>query len=146
MREDLRHAFRSLIQAPTFTIVAIVVLTLGIGATTAIFSVVDAVVLRGLPFDQHDRLAVVLEYETKRADTFASGSTTMQTFLDWREQQRSFEKLAVVSFAQTFRLKSETGEPLDARFVRVSHDFFDVLRVRPAAGRTFTPEEESHGR
>ena len=67
MLDDLRTALRALRASPTFTVVALVVLALGIGAGTAIFSVVDAVVLRGLPFDEHDRLAVVLEHDTTRA-------------------------------------------------------------------------------
>src|SRR5688572_26825150 len=108
MRDDVKAAIRSLRQSPTFTIVALAVLTLGIGAGTAIFSVVDAVVLRGLPFDEHDRLAVVLEQDTKRPVTFGSGTTTMQTFLDWREQQQSFERLAVAG-GTSFRLKTQTG-------------------------------------
>ena len=88
MREDFVNAVRSLRSSPTFTAVAMVVLALGIGAGTAVFSVVDAVVLRGLPFDEHDRLAVVLEYDPKRATTFGGGSTTTQSYLDWREQQQ----------------------------------------------------------
>ena len=73
MREDLKHAIRSLRNSPTFTVVALGVLTLAIGAGTAIFSVVDAVVLRGLPFDEHDRLVAVLDHDTRRATTFGSG-------------------------------------------------------------------------
>jgi hypothetical protein len=89
MLDDLRNAIRSLRTSPTFSVVALVVLTLGIGASTAVFSVVDAVVLRGLPFDQHDRLAVVLEHDTRRPTTFGGGTTTSQTYLDWRVGDRS---------------------------------------------------------
>ena len=70
MRDDLKAAVRSLRKSPTFTTVALVVLALGIGAGTAIFSIVDAVVLRALPFDEHDHLAAVLEHDTKRPTTF----------------------------------------------------------------------------
>ncbi len=80
MRDDLKTAFRSLRQSRTFTAVALIVLALGIGAGTAIFSVVDAVVLRGLPFDEHDRLAVVLEYDTQHPTTFGGGATTPQMY------------------------------------------------------------------
>ncbi len=74
MIDDFRAALRSLRNSPTFTLVALTVLALGIGAGTAIFSVVDAVVLRGLPFDEHDRLAVVLEHDTRRPITFGGGT------------------------------------------------------------------------
>jgi hypothetical protein len=96
MREDLRSAVRSLRQSPTFTIVALTVIALGIGASTAIFSVVDAVILKGLPFDEHDRLVAVLEHDFKRPTTFGGGSTTPQTFLSWRELQQSFTALTAV--------------------------------------------------
>lgn len=76
MREDLETAIRSLCQSPTFTVVALVVLAQGIGAGAAILSVVDAVVLRALPFDEHDRLAVVLERDPTRTALFGSGTTT----------------------------------------------------------------------
>jgi hypothetical protein len=76
MFDDLRTALRSLRASPTFTTVALTVLALGIGAGTAIFSVVDAVVLRGLPFDEHDRLVAVLEHDTRRPETFGAGRTT----------------------------------------------------------------------
>ena len=132
MRDDLKAAFRSLRKSPTFTAVALTVLALGIGAGTAIFSVVDAVVLRALPFDEHDRLAVVLEHDTTKATTFGGGSTTPQTYLDWRRMQESFDGLAYVSnFA--FRLKNESGEPADARGYRVTWEFFPMLRVAAAA-------------
>ena len=79
MTDDLKAALRSLRQSPTFTAVALTVLALGIGSGTAVFSVVDAVVLRALPFDEHDRLAVVLEHDPTGKSVFGSGHTTSQT-------------------------------------------------------------------
>ena len=141
MRDDLKAAFRSLKKSPTFTAVALVVLALGIGASTAIFSVVDAVVLRGLPFDQHDRLAVVMEHDTKRDTTFGGGATTPQMYLDWRRDQKPFDALAAVG-GWSFRLRNERGEPVDARAQRVSWEFFPTLRVAPILGRSFAAEDE----
>jgi putative ABC transport system permease protein len=145
MKEDIKSAVRSLRSSPTFTAVALAVLALGIGAGTAIFSVVDAVVLRGLPFDEHDRLAVVQEFDTTRTDTFGGGSTTPQMYLDWRRLQESFEGLAAVG-GGSFRLQNETGEPATARGYRVSWEFFPALRVAPILGRSFTPDDEIEGR
>src|SRR5688572_17334561 len=144
MREDLKYAVRSLRHSPTFTLVAVAVLTLAIGAGTAIFSVVDAVVLRGLPFDQHDRLVAVLEHDTKRAATFGSGSTTTQMFTDWRAQQESFETITAVG-TTTFQYKNDAGEPADARGLRVTWEFFQVIRVAPTIGRAFTARDEISG-
>jgi predicted permease len=145
MRDDLKTALRSLRQSPTFTAVALVVLALGIGAGTAIFSVVDAVVLRGLPFDEHDRLAVVLEYDTTRPTTFGDGATTPQMYLDWRAHQEAFEGLAAVG-GYAFRLRNESGEPADARGQVVTWEFFPALRVAPVLGRSFTADDEIRGR
>src|SRR5918995_1779101 len=145
MREDLKYAVRSLRSSPTFTVVALAVLTLAIGAGTAIFSVVDAVVLRGLPFDEHDRLVAVLEHDTRRPTTFGGGSTTAQTFLDWRRMQESFEAIAGVGNT-TFRMQNERGEPADARGQRVTHEFFQVVREAPLLGRPFTADDEIDGR
>jgi putative ABC transport system permease protein len=144
MREDFRTAVRSLLKSPTFAAVALVVLALGIGAGTAIFSVVDAVVLRGLPFDEHDRLAVVLEHETRRPTTFGSGSTTTQNYLDWRAQQQAFDGLSAVATTM-FRLKNESGEPADARGLRVTSEFLPVMRSAPLLGRGFTAADEIQG-
>jgi putative ABC transport system permease protein len=145
MREDLNNAVRSLRKSPTFTAVALIVLALGIGAGTAIFSVVDAVVLRGLPFDEHDRLAAVLEHDTRRPTTFGGGSTTTQNYLDWRAGQQSFDGLTAVS-NYSFRLRNETGEPADARALRMTHEFFPVMRVAPLLGRAFAADDEVEGR
>ena len=145
MREDFKAALRSLRQSPTFTAVALTVLALGIGSGTAVFSVVDAVVLRALPFDEHDRLAVVLEHDPTGKSVFGSGHTTAQTYHDWRRMQESFDGLAAVSNS-SFRLKNENGEPADARGVNVTWEFFPMLRVTPLLGRNFTAEDEVDGR
>lgn len=136
---DVRHAARSLRKTPSFSLIAIGVLALGIGAATAIFSVVDAVVLRGLPFPDHERLAVVLEYGP---NTSSEGQvTTMQTFLDWRREQQSFESLSAVARTNLTTM-NERGEPLQLVGQRVTHEFFRTLGVAPLIGRSFTPEEE----
>ena len=145
MRDDLRAAFRSLRKSPTFTAVALTVLALGIGAGTAIFSVVDAVLLRALPFDEHDRLVVVLEHDPKRPVTFGGGTTTTQMFTDWRRMQDSFDGVAYVS-SMTYWLRTGAGEPADARAQRVTWEFFPLLRVQPLLGRVFTADDEIEGR
>src|SRR5919107_3528952 len=113
MRDDLKAAFRSLTSSWTFTVVALTVLALGIGAGTAIFSVVDAVVLRGLPFDEHDRLGVMMATDTGKKVTFAESTMTPQTYLEWRQMQQPFQAIAAVA-GTTFWLKTEAGEPADA--------------------------------
>src|SRR6188474_1284649 len=122
MRDDLKAAFRSLRKSPTFTTVALAVLALGIGAGTAIFSVVDAVVLRGLPFDEHDRLGVMMEKDTRHKVTFGEGNITAQTYLDWRQLQQPFAGLAAIG-GTSYRLKTEGAEPADARAQRVTPEF-----------------------
>ena len=124
--------------------VALTVLALGIGSATAIFSVVDAVVLRGLPFDEYDRLGVIVEKDTKRATTFGEGYATPQTFLDWRRLQQPFQAITAVA-GTSFRLKTEGGEPADARGQRVTAEFFPVLRAAPYLGRAFTSSDEVEG-
>ena len=144
MLDDVKTAYRSLRSSPAFTLVALIVLALGIGSGTSIFSVVDAVVLRGLPFDEHDRLGVIYEKDTKHATTFGEGFITPQTYLDWRQLQQPFQALTAVAATQ-FNLKTEGGEPADARAHRVTWEFFPVLRVTPALGRIFNASDEVEG-
>jgi putative ABC transport system permease protein len=141
MHEDLKTAVRSLLHAPTFTGVALVVLALGIGATTAIFSVVDAVILKSLPFDEHDRLVAVRELDTRHPTTFGNGDTTTQTYLDWRQHQTVFEALTAVAPGR-YPLRTETGEPTAAEAEGVTWEFFSVLRVTPILGRAFSASDE----
>ena len=151
MRDDLKAAFRSLNSSRAFTAVALIVLTLGIGATTAIFSVVDAVVLRALPFDEHDRLVAVGERRPAgpiadpNRDPLQLSSAAPQNYLDWVAQQQVFESMAAIA-GGAITLQEPGGEPEELRSQRVTAGFFDVLRVRPAIGRVFTSEAEVDGR
>jgi putative ABC transport system permease protein len=147
---DLRHAIRELRGAPTFSIVAVLVLTLGIGATTAIFSVVDAVLLKALPFDQHSRLVAVGERRPSsrfgpNRDPGALAAVAPQNYTDWVSQQQVFDSIAAVAFG-AFVFRQAGAEPEELRALRVTAGFFDVLRIRPALGRAFTGENEADGR
>ena len=150
MRDDLKAAFRSLKSSKTFTAVALIVLALGIGASTAIFSVVDAVVLRGLPFDEHDRLVAVGERRPPGTnpdptrDPASVSSAAPQNYLDWAAQQQVFESMAAIA-GGSFTLREPGAEPEDLRAQRVTAGFFNVLRVNPALGRPFTTENETDG-
>ena len=145
MRDDLKTAIRSLLASKIFTGMVLVVLALGIGAGTAIFSVVDAVVLRGLPFDEHDRLVAVGERWSARpgranTDPDALSNASPQNYLDWVARQQVFDSIAAVANT-SFTLRDRGDEPEELIAQRVSPAFFDVLRVRAAYGRLFTSED-----
>jgi predicted permease len=142
---DIRLAIRSLASAPSFTLIALLVLTLGIGATTAIFSVVDAVILRRLPFDQSDRLVAIGEKSATRAfPPGYVGSTTAPTFYDWRDRQQSFQSFAASVTSGNFVTRDD-GRPERLAAMRVTAAFFDVLRVHPVLGQIFTDANERAG-
>ena len=152
MRDDLRTAFRSLRSSRGVALAALIVLTLGIGATTAIFSVVDAVVLRGLPFDEHDRLVAVGERRAPSGrtginarDPDALGYVAPQNYTDWAARQQVFESIAAIG-SGWLTLREPGVEPVSLVPQRVTAQFFDVLRVQPAIGRAFTAEAEVSGR
>jgi putative ABC transport system permease protein len=143
---DACHAVRSLRRTPAFTSVALVVLTLSIGATTAIFSVVDGVILRGLPFPESDRLVAVGELNVKDSAPPPLRLTTPQTFLDWRDQQDVFTDLAAVAYAEISLKRERNALPENLRAQRITADFLSVLRARPVLGRPFSREDEVEGR
>jgi predicted permease len=143
---DARHAARSLRATPAFTAVALVVLTLSIGATTAIFSVVDAVILRGLPFDESDRLVAVGELNLKDRSTSSLNLAAPQNFLDWRDQQDVFAGLAAVAYGQISLKREGDAPPENLRAQHVTADFFSVLRTAPLLGRAFSIDNEREGR
>ncbi|MGH9349751.1 MAG: ADOP family duplicated permease [Vicinamibacterales bacterium] len=138
-RDDVRFAVRQLSKAPGFALVAVLTLTLGIGATTAIFSVVHAVVLRPLPFPEPDRVMVVGEDWQGRPSSASVGN-----FVDWRTHAQSFAALGAM---QTFSFNLSDGDTPE-RVVggRVTPTWFDVARIAPLHGRVFTPEEDVPGR
>ena len=137
--QDLRYGFRMLLKNPGFTVVTILALALGIGANTAIFSVVNAVLLRPLPFPTAERLVFISEWSQQVQNM----SVSYPNFVDWRDQNRVFEQLA--AFRGAGLILTGMGEPerLDGR--EVSSTFFSVLGTNPAMGRNFTASEDQPG-
>lgn len=136
---DIRYSLRMLARSPGFTAVAMITLALGIGATTAIFSVVNGVLLSPLPFPNPSRIAILQE----RSSTFPTMSVSYPNFLDWQRQQRSFSALAIYRGA-SFNLAERSGaEVVSARMV--SAGFFSTLGVSPLMGRAFTGQDDHLG-
>jgi putative ABC transport system permease protein len=141
--QDLRYAARMLRKNPGFTLVAVVTLALGIGANTAIFSVVHAVLLKALPYPQADRLVMV--YEDVRLPTYQNkkNEPSPGNFSDWNAQNDVFESMAAYR-NRSFNLTGE-GEPARVEGELVTSEFFNTLQVSPALGRAFAPEEDRPG-
>jgi predicted permease len=136
--QDLRYAFRMLAKNPGFTAIAVVTLALGIGANTALFSVVNGVLLNPLPFHEPDRLVAVYSKTTEGQD-----SISYPNFLDWEHDNRSFSALAAFR-PYDFNLTG-LGEPERVKSNMVSYSFFSVLGVKPVQGRVFTEQEDQLG-
>jgi putative ABC transport system permease protein len=141
MLTDLRYAFRQLIKSPGFTAVTILTLALGIGACTAIFSVVNAVLLRPLDYPEPARLVVIRE--TQLPD-FPEFSVSPPNYLDWEKQTKSYENLAAYSGSR-INLTGD-GEPQQLIGVKATAHYFDVYGIKPVLGRTFLPEEDAPGK
>ncbi len=139
--QDLRYGARLLRRSPAFTIVAMLTLALGVGANTAIFTVVNAVLLRPLPFPAPDRLVRLWESTPKGSDR---NVVDPYNFLVWRERTRSFQHMAAI--VQTTSNITGEGEPSAVHALIVTPAFFSVLQVDPFMGRAFLPEEETPGR
>jgi putative ABC transport system permease protein len=138
--KDIRYGIRSLVRNPAFTAIAIITLSLGIGANTAIFSVVNAVLLRPLPFADAER--IVWLWDTIPHLGYAP--TSLPEFLDWKEQNRSFEQLAAFQSGNVFL---DTGDGTeDVPVGVVTPQMFSLFGVHPILGRTFTDEETLPGR
>ncbi len=136
--QDLRYAIRMLIKRPGFTAVAVIALALGIGANTAIFSVVNGVLLRSVPYKNPERI-VAVESMNPQGGKGIFGAVSPADFWDWKERSRTFENLAVYS-GDGYNLPSEDRAESIA-VSRVSVNFFDVFGVEPLMGRFFTEEE-----
>jgi putative ABC transport system permease protein len=139
--QDLRYAFRSLFRQPAFAITAVVTLALGIGATTAIFSVVNAVVLRPLPYPEPDRIVAVANFWTRTS--LRSTTVSAPDFHDWRAQNRSFGSLAYYTGGETS--VNVNGVADYATVFRVTPEYFDALGVRASVGRRLSAEEQRPG-
>jgi putative ABC transport system permease protein len=137
--QDVRYGARMLIKNPGVTVIVIIALALGIGANTAIFSVVNAVLIRPLPYDESERLVFLNE----KSPVLDEMSISYPNFLDWREHNQTFEKMGVYNRA-SYNL---TGAGEAERIVtgQVSADLFSVLRVNPLLGRVFTNDEDKPG-
>ena len=137
--EDVRYGIRSLLKRPGFTSIAVLSLALGIGACTAIFSVVDGVLLRSLPYPDAQRLVQLREVTA----TDGRISFAEPNFLDVRERSRTLE--AVAEYSGWLQTVTGGNEPVRVITSRVSADFFRVLGTQPFLGRTFRSEESKPG-
>src|SRR5262245_22954090 len=134
--QDVRYTVRALIKQPGFTLVTLITLALGIGANTAIFGIVNGVLLRPLPYHEPDRVVVLWSHWINWSKTWVSEPE----LADYRRQARSLEHVAGFS-TDSFNLTG-SGDPLRVRAARVQADAFAALGVRPIAGRVFTADED----
>jgi putative ABC transport system permease protein len=141
MRQDIGYAFRGLLRRPIFTFIAVLTLALGIGANAAIFSVVNGVLLRPLPYPSPDRLMMLWTYNPRQG--FDKDVGTYPNFDDWRRENKSFERLAAYT-GGSFTLTG-AGEPAQIRGAIVTPGFFETLGTGPALGRVFGERESAAG-
>ena len=139
MLNDLRHGARLLLRSPGFAAIAIAALAIGIGANTAIFSVVNTLLIERLPYGDPDRLAVVWEHNVPRDRK--DNVVAPANFIHWREMNQVFEDIAAVGMTFNVTLTGR-GEPVELPFQYVTAGFFPVVGVQPAMGRTFTQDED----
>ncbi|HKC86381.1 MAG TPA: ABC transporter permease, partial [Blastocatellia bacterium] len=137
--QDLRYGARMLMKNPGFSLIAALTLTLGIGANTAIFSVINGVLLNPLPYAEPGRLVAVWEvrHDGRR------GAVSYPNFADWRAQNQVFERIAI--YRDSAMALTGGGEPANLRAVITTPDLFPLLNARPQLGRGFLPEEEKAG-
>src|ERR1700751_4866701 len=140
-RRDLKYGLRTLMRSPGFTAVAVVTLALGIGANTAIFSVVRAVLLRSLSFPEANRL--VLIWATNTANGEMHDVVSYPDFEDWKAQNKSFANVAAFTTRGAILTTEKQAERVSA--VQASAEFFDTLGVHPELGRAFRSDEQQPG-
>jgi putative ABC transport system permease protein len=138
--QDLRYGARMLTKQPGFTLIAVLTLSLGIGANTAIFSIVNAVLLRPFPYKEPERLVILRE----RVSVGGGFSPSYPNFVDWRAQNTVFDAISAVRQKESFNLTG-AGEPERVPGRLVSAEFFSTLGIEPLLGRDFLAEEDSPG-
>jgi putative ABC transport system permease protein len=141
--QDLRFGLRMLVKNPVFTLIAVVTLALGIGANTAIFSVVDAVLLRPLPYPEANRL--VFLWSTMPSQGVATSGSAVPDYQGWRDRNQVFEGLAAF-YNGDFNLASTGSPPELIQGAYITSNLFSVLKISPFLGRSFTSEEEQFGK
>jgi putative ABC transport system permease protein len=141
LRQDIRYGLRMLAKNPGFTIVAVIALALGIGANSAIFSVVNTVLLRPLPYKNPEQLVMVWEENSKQG--YPKDTPAAANYVDWRDQNHVFETIAAITEI-SFNLTG-VGDPERIDGQRVSASLFPLLGVEPQLGRAFRPEEDKPG-
>jgi hypothetical protein len=144
MWNDLKFALRQLRKAPAFTLTAVLTLALGIGATTAIFTLVYDVMLRPLPFRQADRLVTIDEKVAEWSSMYPTLPVSANHFTFWEQHSRSFEAMAAMR-EYSMPLGAAQGRPLQVEIVTATPGIFNVLEVQPWLGRAFTKEEAQPG-
>ena len=137
----MRYAFRTLLRSPGFTIVALLTLALGIGANTAIFSFVNGVLLKPLPYQDPHSIVMVWE---KPPGGYRNWNSTLN-FLDWKSQNNVFQAMAAVRYGGSVTLTG-AGDPVELAASSVSAPYFDIFGVRAALGRTFASDEDQAGK
>jgi predicted permease len=141
---DLRYSCRTLLREPGFTAVALLTVALGIGANTAIFSIVNGVLLRPLPYAEPERLVALREVLPAFAQSYPTLPASAWHFTQWQQRATSFERLAAIDPGSMTLTGS--GEPEHVDSMRASASLFDMLGVRPALGRAFVPGEDQQGK
>src|ERR1044071_7585209 len=141
--QDVRYALRTMRRKPGFTAIVVLALAIGIGANTAIFSVVNAVLLQALPYKDPNRLAMIWETNPTIQVGFDLLPVSSANFVDWRDQNKSFESVSIIDNARATLTGSNTPERVAA--ANVSSSFFEVMRVEPVLGRVFNQEEDNPG-
>jgi putative ABC transport system permease protein len=145
MLDDLRYAIRQLVKNPSFTVIAVFALALGIGANTAIFSVVNAVLLRPLPYPLSEEL-VLLRERLAGPGGFESGSVSYMNYLDWRASQHTFIDLGLVRAEDVNLSAADAASPPGRiRAARVTANYLSILRVPPLLGRDFVEKDDQPG-
>ena len=140
--QDFRYSARTLLKRPGLVITITIILALGIGANSTIFSVVNAVLMRPLPYEASDRIVII--WETNQTKGVPRSIVSPANFVDWKAQTNVFDHLAALRF--WYYTVTGLGDPERYEGARVSADFFPLLNVKPELGRNFGPEEEQVGR
>src|SRR4029434_1275465 len=142
LSKEVRYGFGSLLKRPAFTVIAVATLALGIGANTAIFSTINALLLKPLPFPDPDRIVALWDKVPSRG--VARNEVAVANYLDWRAQSKSFEHLGIYRWWSTNLTGGETPERVQG--FQVTAHFLDIVGVKPILGRGFTAEENEPGK